>query len=381
MLFESSDLASAQWTSVPDAQLPESPRHGTVIPVTASEYQRLLETYQPDALQEGVTVTPAEATLAPGATRQLAASVSPVTAEDRSVTWTSSDDTVAIVDASGLVTAVADGTATITASSTRGTSGQAAITVSSPLVPELPDDAWIDEFDGETLGDGWSIVSEVPSAWSLSENPGSLTLHSQPGDTYQTNNTARNVFMVDIPDGDFTAITQVSAPVSKVYQGAGLIAWSDMDNYVRSGLTYVGPLAPSGVAVETDVETAANFSAVAFEDRPGSTGETLRLQRTGDVITSSVWNEAASAWTTAATTTVGFDVTQIGVYALAALDGTTFDAVFDYFAYQAVEGQDVVPAGSFTLRAAGDAPYLVTDGNQLARRCASGLHPDLDRRS
>ena len=242
----------------------------------------------------------------------------------------------------------------------------AAVPVALPTAAPDLGSSVVDGFDSEPLDPRWSITNETPAAWSLSSHPGALTLTAQTGDTYQTNNTARNVFMVDIPDGDFTAITQVSAPVSKVYQGAGLIAWSDMDNYVRSGLTYVGPLAPSGVAVETDVETAANFSAVAFEDRPGSTGETLRLQRTGDVITSSVWNEAASAWTTAATTTVGFDVTQIGVYALAALDGTTFDAVFDYFAYQAVEGQDVVPAGSFTLRAAGDAPYLVTDGNQLA---------------
>ena len=33
-----------------------------------------------------------------------------------------------------------------------------------------------------------------------------------------------------------------------------------MDNYVRSGLTFVGGLSPSGVAVETDAETGGAFT-------------------------------------------------------------------------------------------------------------------------
>lgn len=54
VLFETDDLASADWQSVLDADLPESPRHGTVIPVTTSEYQRLVEAYQPGAAVEPV---------------------------------------------------------------------------------------------------------------------------------------------------------------------------------------------------------------------------------------------------------------------------------------------------------------------------------------
>src|SRR5213082_245028 len=49
----------------------------------------------------------------------------------RVVTWMSSDGSVAIVNGSGLVTAVAPGQATITATS-EGKSGSAAITVASP---------------------------------------------------------------------------------------------------------------------------------------------------------------------------------------------------------------------------------------------------------
>ncbi|MGP4038336.1 Ig-like domain-containing protein [Gracilibacillus sp. D59] len=66
-----------------------------------------------------VTVTPESASVAAGATQQLTASVTNAT--DTSVTWSSSDETVATVDSTGLVTVLAGATsgqtATITATS------------------------------------------------------------------------------------------------------------------------------------------------------------------------------------------------------------------------------------------------------------------------
>ncbi|KUL26742.1 family 43 glycosylhydrolase [Streptomyces regalis] len=43
--FETTDLDSGKWTPSTDYQLPASPRHGTVIPVTQAEYDRLLAAY------------------------------------------------------------------------------------------------------------------------------------------------------------------------------------------------------------------------------------------------------------------------------------------------------------------------------------------------
>ena len=64
--------------------------------------------------EPAVTVTPAADTLVIGHALRLRATV---TGAGARVTWTSSDASVATVDGSGLVTGVADGTATITASS------------------------------------------------------------------------------------------------------------------------------------------------------------------------------------------------------------------------------------------------------------------------
>ncbi len=43
--FETTDLDSGKWTPSTDYQLPASPRHGTVMPVTQAEYDRLLAAY------------------------------------------------------------------------------------------------------------------------------------------------------------------------------------------------------------------------------------------------------------------------------------------------------------------------------------------------
>ncbi|MFE9644096.1 family 43 glycosylhydrolase [Streptomyces sp. NPDC006365] len=52
--FETTDLASGNWTPSTGYDLPSKPRHGTVLPVTQAEYDRLLRAYQPDQLVESV---------------------------------------------------------------------------------------------------------------------------------------------------------------------------------------------------------------------------------------------------------------------------------------------------------------------------------------
>lgn len=68
----------------------------------------------------GVALDNTTLTLAPAGTATLAATVSPAEATNKNVTWTTSDASIATVDTTGKVTAVKDGTATITATTVDG---------------------------------------------------------------------------------------------------------------------------------------------------------------------------------------------------------------------------------------------------------------------
>ena len=82
----------------------------------------------------GVSVSPSTASVEVGSTQQLTETVTPSNATDKSVTWSSSDTSVATVDGSGLVTAVSAGSATITVTTTDGSyTATSAITV-TPVV-------------------------------------------------------------------------------------------------------------------------------------------------------------------------------------------------------------------------------------------------------
>ena len=69
---------------------------------------------------DGVSVSPSTATLAISATQQLTATFTPASPTNQSITWSSSDVAKATVSASGFVTAIASGTATITATTVDG---------------------------------------------------------------------------------------------------------------------------------------------------------------------------------------------------------------------------------------------------------------------
>ena len=62
-----------------------------------------------------VTLNKTELTLKEGESETLTATVKPDNATDKTVTWSTSDASIATVDANGKVTAVKEGTATITA--------------------------------------------------------------------------------------------------------------------------------------------------------------------------------------------------------------------------------------------------------------------------
>ncbi len=78
---------------------------------------------------ESVTLNKTTLMLAEGASETLLATVLPNNTTDKTLTWTSSDTSIATVDSNGLVSAIAEGTAEITVSTSNGKTATCSVTV------------------------------------------------------------------------------------------------------------------------------------------------------------------------------------------------------------------------------------------------------------
>ena len=109
-----------------------------------------------------VTLSQATAEMVIGETVQLIATVLPANANEKSVNWASSAQSVAGVDQTGKVTALAEGSSTITASC-GGKSATCRVTVRKPVVPVTS--VTLDRTELElTVGDETQLVATVSPA-------------------------------------------------------------------------------------------------------------------------------------------------------------------------------------------------------------------------
>ena len=103
---------------------------------------------------KGIVLDKKKITLDVGGKKGLIASVRPINADNQDIIWSSSDESVAVVDANGIVTAINGGTATITATSSDGGFSKpctvvvrAQVQVTSPIVPS----SYVDKYESSTL--------------------------------------------------------------------------------------------------------------------------------------------------------------------------------------------------------------------------------------
>ena len=115
--------------------------------------RRVLEENPFDEVQS-VKAEKTSVTLAQGSKYAMKLTFTPADALNRTMTWSSSDKSVATVDANGKITAVGDGSATITVTSKADSSKKVSIKVKvkKPVVPVEKVEADKTEFDLE-IGD------------------------------------------------------------------------------------------------------------------------------------------------------------------------------------------------------------------------------------
>ncbi|OQP56877.1 hypothetical protein A3860_09850 [Niastella vici] len=169
-----------------------TPTPGVVVPVT------------------GLTVTPASDSLQINGTRQLTATVTPSNATNKTVTWSSGAPAVATVSSTGLVTALAQGSATITATTTDGNfKATSAITVSGVVAPKQ-----------------YTITTAVTGSGSIALNPA--------GGTYTAG----------------TQVTLIATPAS----GYQFSTWNG---------SITGTTNPVTVTLNSNISVTANFTPTA----------------------------------------------------------------------------------------------------------------------
>ncbi len=108
----------------------------TVTTANGKSASRTVTAYRPETAVTSVSVSPATLTLEVGSEYTLSSTVYPSDATTKTLTWSSSDKSVATVSSSGKVKAISAGTATIYATSNNGKKGSCKVTCKE-VIPDL----------------------------------------------------------------------------------------------------------------------------------------------------------------------------------------------------------------------------------------------------
>ena len=242
---------------------------------------KLTLTYTPDSIPTtSVDVTPPTVTLAPGGTQQLTTTVLPADTTD-TLSYNSNATGVATVSSSGLITAIADGTATITASS-GNYSDTCVVTVETPTEPFINLSLTSDPtaYTGQTVvvsalyGNGvsglnWSVESGsvTGASWDnsgysakIAGTTGTLTIRAT-----DTGSALYSEVSVSVTKTAFTTSPAASASVaegkttslSAVLNSGGSINWESDDTSVAT---------VSGGVVTGVAEGTATIIAISADD-------------------------------------------------------------------------------------------------------------------
>lgn len=158
----------------------------------------------------GIIVSPTSKTLTVGDTISIAHTLSPANVTDKTVNWSSSNTSVATVNSTGLVTAVGQGTASITASTPNGKSATVSITVNSKTIP----------VEKLTLNN-YALTLNKGSASTLTATKYPTDANSGTGITFSSSNTSAAT--VNSSTGLITAINPGTAVITAT-AGSGATA-------------------------------------------------------------------------------------------------------------------------------------------------------------
>lgn len=167
---------------------------------------------------ESITVDKEAIALRKGETAALVATVGPEDADDKTVTWSSSDEAVATVDAEGVVTAVKSGTATITAADVEGHTASCEVSVTSPAAGVTLDLEEVTVAKGQTVTLTATVAPEDADekavTWSVADE--SVATVSQTGVVTGVKSGETTVTATDVNGNAATCAVKVVTPATGI---------------------------------------------------------------------------------------------------------------------------------------------------------------------
>src|SRR6478609_6132216 len=277
--FESTSLDAAEWTMSSGYEMPSRPRHGTVLPVTQAEYDRLLQAYQPDAFVE--SVEDVEVTVQTGTAPVLPATVTARYADGSSgaadVAWDEVD----------LASYAQEGTFEVAGSFGGGVSVQvrAVVTVTDDVVP----------------GEGHALVTATTADGSRTAYVAVEVTADVPGLVvrYALDETSKTSAANSAPGSSFGAATLTNG-ARFAGSGEGVVLdgtddYVDLPDHLLAGLTDV----TVGLDVKVATDQSTPYFIYGLGNSSGSNGNGY-LFTTGNAYRTSI---ATGNWTTEQTVT------------------------------------------------------------------------------
>jgi regulation of enolase protein 1 (concanavalin A-like superfamily) len=193
---------------------------------------------------------------------------------------------------------------------------------------EIPPILFRDDFDN-ALAEGWTILREVPTHWSLTDNPGSWRVTLIPGtDDGFIPKLPTNILLRELPSSDFEIATLVHFTPTSNYQFAGLFIYQDDQNIVQLGRSFCDrPDICVGNGIYFDSISDVIESTAVMTTNPSTAY--LRLRHEGTTYTG-YYSEDGESWTLLGQHISNINPTQVGLMAGQALEVET-TADFEYF--------------------------------------------------
>ena len=191
-----------------------------------------------------------------GQTASLTATVTPDNAANKNITWSSSDSSIATVNASGTVTAIANGTADITATAADGSgvSAKCSVTV---RVPNNVRNITLEGGKSIDIGPDRDDINSIDFSkvtFNIQNNNGSLDVLG-----FSSNLYSASVCVQALKVGNTTIIAKYNGNVLLTYNVTVSSDWQEYLEYVTWRKSIENKIWSSGMSVVNKLDAAKNF--------------------------------------------------------------------------------------------------------------------------